>query len=144
MNSTYWYESQEGPTPWWPEADGEGLTDCGDLGQTIGTDGAAITTVEDMDAFYRGLFGERLLSRSALDQMLTMDSELFEYRFGLGLLEMVDASSPDDVMYGFGGSGETYGTRAFHDPATGRTIVVFTTGDDLLWEVVEWANQVDG
>jgi CubicO group peptidase (beta-lactamase class C family) len=138
MKSTYWYESQEGPAPWWP------LNDCGGLGDTIGTDGAAITTIEDMDSFYRGLFGEELFSSQTLQQMLNVDSQVFGFRYGIGILEMVNDSYPDDLLYGFGGDGASYKTAAFHDPTKSRTVVVFTavgSQQTLLWEAIDWANQ---
>ena len=139
MESTYWYESQEGPAPLRP------LTDCGGLGETIGTDGAAITTIEDMDSFYRGLFSEGLFGAEILKQMLEMDSQVFGFRLGLGILEMVNDSYPDDLLYGFGGDGGSFKTAAFHDPAKSRTVVVFTAVGDqvsLLWEAIDWANQL--
>lgn len=151
MDSTYWYESQSGPSPWWksPEAQqGVGLNDCGELGRTFGTDGAAITSAADMDRFYRGLFGGELMGSETLESMLEMDSELFGFRYGLGLLEMVRPSASDDVLYGFGGSGNmAYATAAFYDPTRDRTVTVFTTRGDqvsLLWEAIVWANEQDG
>ncbi len=147
MEDTYWYESQQGPAPWWhrPESEqGVGLYDCGALGDTIGTDGAAITTIGDMDSFYRGLFGEELFSSETLEMMLEMDSTAFGFPYGLGILEMSNQSHPDDLLYGFGGDGGRYKTAAFHDPTKRRTVVVFTTfgsQQTLLWEAIDWANQ---
>lgn len=146
MDSTYWFESQSGPNPWWPrkvETQGAGLNDCGELGRTFGTDGAAITNTEDMDRFYRGLLSGELISEHSLSEVLTMESELFGFRYGLGILEMTNEAWPDDVLYGFGGSTMTYSTAAFHDPTKNRTVAVFTTRGDqetLLWEVIAWAN----
>lgn len=150
MDSTYWYESQLGPSPWWTATEatqGVALYDCGEFGATFGTDGAAITTAEDMDRFLRGLFGGELLGSETLDMMLEMDSELFGYRYGLGLLEMVRASASDDVLYGFGGDGLRFKTAAFYDPTRERTVAVFTTRSDqvpLLWDAIVWANEQEG
>jgi D-alanyl-D-alanine carboxypeptidase len=147
MENTYWSQSQEGPSPWWPKPEstqGVGLYDCGELGPTIGTDGAAVTTVTDMDAFYRGLFGGALLEDETLDDMLEMDNQLFGLGYGLGVGEMVDDAFPGDRLYGFGGEGGFYGTFAFHDPTKKRTVAVFTTFGSqitLFWQAVEWANQ---
>jgi hypothetical protein len=97
-----------------------------------------------MDRFFRGLFGGDLFGPETLRLMLEMDSQIFGSRYGLGLLEMVNPSSPDDLLYGFGGDGVSYKTAAFHDPAKGRTVVVFTThGEqlDLLWQAIEWTNE---
>jgi D-alanyl-D-alanine carboxypeptidase len=147
MDSTYWYESQEGPAPWWPQPEssqGVGVFDCGELGGTIGTDGAVVTTLQDMDSFYRGLFGEDLISDETLQSMIQMDSQVFGLRYGLGIMELVDESRPDDLLYGHGGDAGWYQTAAFHDPVKGRSVVVFTTyGNEysLLFEAIDWANQ---
>jgi D-alanyl-D-alanine carboxypeptidase len=146
MEDTYWFESQDGPAPWWPrpeESQGVGLFDCGALGDTVGTDGAAVTTIKDMDLFYRGLFSEAVITDETLSEMLDMNSGVFGFRYGLGLLEMVNEAYPDDLLYGFGGDGLFYRTAAFHDPNKERTVVVFTSiGDqqELLWRAIGWAN----
>ena len=147
MNGTYWFESQEGPAPWWPQPEasqGVGLFDCGELGETIGTDGALVTTLQDMDSFYRGLFGEDLISDETLQSMLEMDSQLFGLRYGLGIMELFYEARPDDLLYGFGGDAGWYQSAAFYDPLKGRTVVVFTTyGGEygLLFEAIDWADQ---
>ena len=147
MENTYWYQSQEGPSPWWrkPEStQGVGLYDCGQLGPTIGTDGAAVTTVTDMGAFYRGLFGGALLEDETLDAMLDMDTLVFGLGYGLGIGDLTDEAFPDNNFYGFGGDGGFYGTMAFHDPEKKRTVAMFFTQGDrmnILWDLVAWANQ---
>ncbi|MGI9584962.1 MAG: serine hydrolase domain-containing protein [Acidimicrobiia bacterium] len=146
MEDTYWFESQQGQSPWWPRpaaTQGVALFDCGELGQTIGTDGAAVTTIQDMDRFYRGLFGNEVVADQTLETMLEMSSGIFGFRYGLGLLEMVNDSYPDDVLYGFGGDGLFYKTAAFYDPAKDRTVAVFTSigeQQSLLWQAIGWAN----
>jgi hypothetical protein len=97
-----------------------------------------------MDLFYRGLFGEAVITNETLNTMLDMDSGVFGFRYGLGLLEMVNESYPTDLRYGFGGDGLFYRTAAFHDPDKDRTVAVFTSiGDQqpLLWRAIEWANK---
>lgn len=142
MEDTYWDESQVGETPFSVRADvgdGEGLFGCA-LGPTVGTDGALVTSMRDMDAFFRALFASEIVSDEALADMLDLNQEVFGYRFGLGLIEMIHEDHPDDVLYGFGGSGDTYGTAAFHDPSTNRTVVVYTVGGDqidIMWDAID-------
>lgn len=150
MASTYWYESQEGPKPWWPmseAAQGFGLYDCAELGTTFGTDGAAVTTVRDMDAFFRGLFGGELLSAAAVEAMTEMDAELFDSGYGLGIGELVNDQFPGERYFGLGGFAGFFGNLAFHDPVQGRSVVVFTTSgnmETLFWDAVAWANTSTG
>jgi len=147
MDSTYWYESQEGPAPWWPDpasSQGVSIFDCGELGRTVGTDGAVVTTLQDMDSFYSGLFGGVLITDETLQSMIQMDSQVFGLGYGLGIMELADESRPDDVLYGHSGDAGWYQTAAFHDPVKGRSVVVFTTfGNEysLLFETIDWANQ---
>lgn len=146
MSSTYWYESQTGPRPWFRHSesvDEFGSYDCGELGPTIGTDGAAITTLADIDAFYRGLFSGAILEADTLAAMLEMDGELFGDGYGLGIGQITNVAFPDDRLYGFGGEGGFFGTMAFHDPDKQRTVAMFFTQGDrmnIFWDLVAWAN----
>jgi D-alanyl-D-alanine carboxypeptidase len=144
MSSTYWYESQTGPTV--PFESNRLNFDCGDPGPTIGTDGAAITTLADIDAFYRGLFNGDILEADTLAAMLQMDGELFGDGYGLGIGEITSEAFPDERLYGFGGDGGFYGTMAFHDPDKQRTVAMFFTQGNrmnIFWDLVAWANDQD-
>ncbi len=149
MDSSYWYESQTGPTPWFRNIDSTesfGTYDCGEPGPTIGTDGAAITTVADMGAFYQGLFHGGLLEEETLSEMLKMDGQVFGDGYGLGIGQLTNEAFPDENLYGFGGDGGFFGTMAFHDPDKKRTYAMFFTQGDrmtILWDMVAWANQQD-
>ncbi len=148
MSSTYWYESQTGPRAWFQSSlPSNGIigweVDCGEPGPTIGTDGAAITTLADIDAFYRGLFNGDILEADTLAAMLQMNGELFEEGYGLGIGQISDDAFPDERLYGFGGDGGSYGTMAFYDPGKQRTIAMFFTHGDrmnIFWDLVAWAN----
>ncbi len=146
MSSTYWYESQTGPRPWFrntESVDSFGSYDCGEPGPTIGTDGAAITTLADIDAFYRGLFNGDILEAGTLAAMLEMDGELFGDGYGLGIGQITNDAFPDERLYGFGGEGGFFGTMAFHDPGKQRTVAMFFTQGDrmnIFWDLVAWAN----
>ncbi len=141
MSSTYWYESQTGPEAWFQSSFAR--HDCGEPGPTIGTDGAAVTTLADIDAFYRGLFNGDILEADTLAAMLQMNGELFGDGYGLGIGQISNDAFPDERLYGFGGDGGSYGTMAFHDPSKQRTVAMFFThGDriDMFWDLVAWAN----
>lgn len=140
MSSTYWYESQTGPNAWFASPAND---DCGEPGQTIGTDGAAITTLADIDAFYRGLFNGDILEAATLAEMLQMNGELFGDGYGLGIGQITNDAFPDERLFGFGGEGGSYGTMAFHDPDKQRTVAMFFTQGDrmnMFWDLVAWAN----
>jgi len=147
MDSTYWYESQTGPKPWFRNletTDGFEDYDCGELGRTIGTDGAVITTVADLDAFYSGLFSGALVEDETLSDMLVMNGQLFGDGYGLGIGEITNDEFPDDRLYGFGGNGGFFGTMGFHDPDKQRTVALFSTFGNqlnLFWDLVAWGNQ---
>ncbi|WP_159450090.1 serine hydrolase [Demequina sp. NBRC 110056] len=135
MDSTYFYESQEGPWPWWPrprQAAGQGMFECGVLGPTVGVDGAAITSAADMDAFYRTLFEGGLVSDSSLELMTTPASKVFGYPLGLGLAQIPVDDTGDTLAFGFGGDGGSFLTLAVFDPVASRTVVVFTTEGDTF------------
>jgi D-alanyl-D-alanine carboxypeptidase len=141
MSSTYWYESQTGPQAWFKSS--LSRNDCGEPGPTIGTDGAAVTTLADIDAFYRGLFNGDILEADTLAAMLQMDGELFGDGYGLGILQITNDAFPDERLYGFGGDGGFYGTMAFYDPGKQRTVAMFSTHGDqvnIFWDLVAWAN----
>jgi D-alanyl-D-alanine carboxypeptidase len=146
MTSTYWYESQTGPRPWFRSSesvDGSESYACGEPGPTIGTDGAAITTLADVDAFYRGLFNGAILEADTLAAMLEMNGELFGDGYGLGIGEITNDAFPDERLYGFGGEGGFFGTMAFHDPDKKRTVAMFFTQGhrlNMFWDLVAWAN----
>ncbi len=140
MSSTYWYESQAGPKALFQNRSG---SDCGEPGPTIGTDGAAITTLADIDAFYRGLFNGDILGAETLAAMLEMNGELFGDGYGLGIGQITNDAFPDENLYGFGGEGGFYGTMAFYDPGKQRTVAMFFTQGNRLnifWDLVAWAN----
>ena len=150
MSSTYWYESQTGPRPWFrnvESVDSFGSYDCGEPGPTIGTDGGAITTLADIDAFYRGLFNGAIIEAGTLAAMLEMNGELFGDGYGLGIGQITNDAFPDERLYGFGGDGGFFGTMAFHDPDKQRTVAMFFTQGDrmnIFWDLVAWANQNSG
>lgn len=125
MESTHWPESQNGPTPFW--LDGP-APECPKLTQALGTDGALVTTTADLDRFYRGLFDGSLLSDETLAEMLLFESEVFGVPYGLGIADVSEPIHPW-LFYGFGGSGDGYNTRGFHDPSQGLSVIYYTQGD---------------
>lgn len=142
MTSTYWWESQDGPAPYWPQSvsDSTGANPftCPMLDQTVGTEGLSfITTLGDMDLFLRGLFGGDLISGAALEEMLPAADGV-----GLGLWSETNDATGVTMIGHFGSRGD-FATVAYYEPSEQRSVVAFSdTGaevEELMWEAIGWA-----
>jgi D-alanyl-D-alanine carboxypeptidase len=149
MTSTYWWEAQSGPAPYWrrPLDDPGDVSPfrCPELGRTVGTEGLTfVSSLADMDAFMRGLFAGDLISAGALDEMLDAGPE---DPAGLGVWVEADVER-GVTLYGHFGSRGDFGAVAFFDPVAQRSVVVFASEDadpeEIMWVAWEWAAARDG
>ncbi len=85
----------------------------------FGAAGEIVSTTADLNGFYAGLLGGRLLRASELDEM----------KAGLGLERVV--TSCGRVMYGHGGGVPGYNVISFHSADSDRRITVSWTGRSI-------------
>jgi len=141
MGSTYWWESQDGPAAFaWEDPQSVSPDSCERLERTVGTEGLTfVTSLHDLDAFFRGLFGGELLSEAALEQMLPSRSG----DDGLGIWRESDKDR-GVVLYGHPGSRGSLTSAAYYDPAHDRSLIAFASGgaeaEELAWAAWDWAD----
>ncbi len=137
MTSTYWWETQSGPAPYWRlPLDQPGAVSpfsCPDIEQTVGTEGLTfVTSLNDMDTFLRGLFAGQLVSPESLSEMLPDEGR----EVGLGVWAIEEEAS-GSRLYGHFGGRRDFSAQVFFDPEIGKSVVVYGTDIDtetLLWE----------
>lgn len=142
MTSTYFLESQDGPTPFHDIDEG---WICPGNTVTFRTGGGLVSTAGDLDAFLRGLFEGDLVTEASREAMLEIQSIVSERPCGLGIEAL--AAEDGRTVYGHTGYWDAFGgqaTGAFYDPTSSRTIVIFAQESrepllDTLWEVADWA-----
>lgn len=95
-------------------------------------DGGAYSTAADMRAFWGALFGERLLPRSRVADLLRPRSDVPAegMRYGLGF--WLHATGPAVILEGCD-AGVSF--RSVHDPASGRTHTVLSNTGDGAWPI---------
>ncbi|CAB4887524.1 MAG: serine hydrolase [Rhodococcus sp.] len=99
---------------------------------------AVVSTVEDMNTFFRALFDGTLLPRNMVDDMQVVSPS----GYGLGLLLGIDACDPEsgELLFGQRGNGFGYRTFQFSSPdGTRQVSLAWTTaaptpGTDPLLE----------
>jgi D-alanyl-D-alanine carboxypeptidase len=140
MTSTYFTGAEDGP----PLVVGGGSLepDCPAKRMDIGTGGGFASSAADLDTFMRTLFEGDLLTEESLKEMMTVDSQVNGFDYGLGLGVLYPPDGTDQPMYGHWGA---FGWQAgaLYDPQSHRTISVLIPGQGFLgtvWEAANWAN----
>ena len=96
-------------------------SDVTDYDASIWSSGAAVvSTVADMNTFFRGLFDGTLLPQNLIDEMQVVSPS----GYGLGLLLGGDACNPGagELVFGNRGNGFGYRTFQFSSPDGGRQV----------------------
>jgi CubicO group peptidase (beta-lactamase class C family) len=143
MESTYWWETQDGPAVYWklPVADPGEVSpfSCRGLEVTVGTEGLTfVSTLSDLDAFLRGLFGGDLISAESLGEMLPGESG----DDGLGIWAETNEER-GVTLYGHFGGRSGFSTVAYYDPENDRSIIAFAHDpadvEELMWQAWDLA-----
>lgn len=138
MASTYWWETQDGPPVYWkqPVSDPGNPSPftCPDLDMTVGNEGLSfVSTLDDLDAFLRGLFEGMVITTESLDEMLPSEG----IDDGLGIWAETDTER-DVTLYGHFGGRTGFSTVAYYDPTNKRSIIVFGHDpidvEELMWQ----------
>jgi hypothetical protein len=97
-------------------------------------DGGIYSTVTDISALWRALFGGRIVSKALAAEMVRPHSEAPEHakRYGLGF--WLHASSDVVMLEGYD-AGVSF--RSAHDPASTTTYTVISNTSDGAWPIVE-------
>ncbi len=143
LGATYLEGSEDGPPPVPAVADfydsGPGPITCGTPVWANATDGGMISNAQDLDTFFRAVFGGQLVSASSLAAML----ETNEFGYGLGMSRLLEPPVEGVEIYGNGGGVVGYKSIVLYESTTGTTIVVMSpTGHEiggLQTRVIEWA-----
>lgn len=93
------------------------------------TSAAVISTVGDINTFFRALFDETLLPRTLVEQMQVLTPS----GYGLGLLVGGDACNPGaaELVYGQRGNGFGYRTLSFSSPDAERQVTLAWTASSI-------------
>lgn len=138
MESTYFWDSQDGPDPFWPSAQRDAGPvspfTCDDLDLTVGTEGRTfVTTVGDLARFVDALWSGGLVGAETLEAMVPTPGQA-----GLGLWLETNDDFPGALLIGHYGArvGSAY---AYRDPNSGVTVTAYEFGttdgiEDLVWE----------
>jgi D-alanyl-D-alanine carboxypeptidase len=140
MTSTYFTGAEEGPLL--VVGGGSLEPDCAANRMDIGTGGGFASSAPDLDTFMRALFEGDLLTEESLNEMMTVDSQVLGFDYGLGLGVVYPPNGGDQPMYGHWGA---FGWQAgaLYDPQSHRTISVLIPAQGFLgtvWEAANWAN----
>ncbi|MCJ0979089.1 beta-lactamase family protein [Rhodococcus sp. ARC_M12] len=101
-------------------------TDVTEYDASIWSSGAAVvSTVADMNTFFRGLFDGTLIPQNLIDEMQVVNPT----GYGLGLLLAIDACNPGsgELVFGNRGNGFGYSTLAFASPDGERQVALSWT-----------------
>nr|WP_256985152.1 serine hydrolase domain-containing protein [Rhodococcus sp. 06-1059B-a] len=110
--------------------EGDTLVDISDVDPSIWSASAAVvSTVGDVNTFFRALFDETLLPRTLVDQM----QQVTPSGYGLGLLVGGDACNPGaaEVVFGQRGNGFGYRTLSFSSPDGSRQVTLGWTASAI-------------
>lgn len=148
LDDTYFQHVEDGPTPMAAAQNffdtGPGpLSDCHMEGRRM-TSGGMVSSVADLDRFYRALLGGEVVSPESLEAMLSggLDDPNPE-AYGLGIHRLSISGLEDVPLYGHGGGTVGYNTLYFIDLDSMRSIVaVSPNGFDFrnqLDDLMGWA-----
>ncbi|QII04213.1 beta-lactamase family protein [Rhodococcoides fascians A25f] len=117
-------------------------TDVTDFDASIWSSGAAVvSTVGDMNTFFRALFDGTLIPQNLIDEMQVITPSTY----GLGLLLGGDACNPGsgELVFGQRGNGFGYSTLAFASPNGQRQVALSWTSaapDPATDPLIEYAS----
>jgi D-alanyl-D-alanine carboxypeptidase len=141
MNSTFFTGAEDGPVlvvgeeSWDPDCEAETMD--------IGTGGGFASSAPDLHIFMQALFGGDLLTEESLNEMMTLDSKVFGFDYGLGVgAPLYPSTGQERPMYGHWGSGWEAG--ALYDPQAQRIVVALTEPNrgflGVVWAATGWAD----
>ncbi len=150
LEATYVMHVETGPTPMAAGQDffdtGPGpLSDCQMEwhGGPAPVDGFMVSSVRDLDVFYRALFGGELVSDTSLDAMMSQEYVGAEYGQGLGLIHLVEPPVEGVNIYANGGGIVGYKTLLMIELNTMTTIVAVSPGgfafENQQDDILRWA-----
>jgi D-alanyl-D-alanine carboxypeptidase len=144
LDGTYLEGSEPGPPPVPAMADfydtGPGPIECDTPMWPDATEGGMISNFDDLDRFWRALFGGELVGAATLSQMIDTNDQ----GYGLGVIRVRRPIVPSVSLYGNGGKVVGYTTITYYEPTTQTTIMLMgPTGSGvtprLLDDVIRWA-----
>ena len=149
LADTYTADVESGPPPVPAVADffdtGFGPVECdtAPVGGVTGTDSRMISSVDDLDAFFRALFDGKLVSEDSLE---AMTSEHYvgsaESGYGLGMIHLLKPPTDEVDIWANGGGVVGYKTLVFFDLKSRTTVIAMTpTGHDIQEQddILRWA-----
>jgi D-alanyl-D-alanine carboxypeptidase len=117
--------------------------DTAPISGVTGTDGGMVSSVDDLNVFYRALFAGELISDESLHAMTGVEyvgSEVSGH--GLGLIHLLEPPNADVDIWANGGGVVGYRTLLLYDLTSDTTVIVMTpTGHDPseLEDILRWA-----
>lgn len=151
LSDTYVRHVEDGPAPMAAVQDffetGPGpLSDCEMEwhGGPAPVDGSMVSTVDDLDTFYRALFGGDLVSPESLEAMMSQDYVgADESGHGLGIIHLLEPPVDDVTIYGNGGGTVGYQTLLLIDLDSFTTIVAVSPNgfafENQQDDIIRWA-----
>ena len=149
LTDTYMADVETGPPPVPAVADffdtGFGPVECdtAPVGGVAGADSRMISNVDDLDAFFRALFGGKLVSPNSLEAMTSEDyvgSRISGY--GLGIIHLLEPPTDEVDIWANGGGVVGYKTLVMYDHQSSATVIAMTpTGRDIQEQedILRWA-----
>lgn len=147
MTGTYLGHVEAGPAPMAASQDffdtGPGpLSDC-QMTWRGGVDRDMVSTVDDLDRFYRALFGGELVSPASVEAMTSQDYVGAEFGHGLGIIHLTDPPVEGVTIYGNGGGTVGYQTLLLIELNSMTTIVAVSPNgfgfENQQDEILQWA-----
>lgn len=139
LADTYMADVETGQPPVPAVADffdtGFGPIECetAPVGGVTGTDSRMVSSVDDLDAFFRALFGGELVSEESLEEMTSenyVGSD--ESGYGLGIIHLLEPPADDVDIWANGGGVVGYKTLVMYDLRSKTTVIAMTpTGRDI-------------
>ena len=147
MGDTYLGHVETGPAPMAAGQDffdtGPGpLSDC-QMEWQGGADRDMVSSVLDLDRFYRALFGGELVAAASLEAMMSQDYVGAEHGQGLGIIHLLAPPVEGVHIYGNGGGTVGYQTLLLIDLNSMTTIVAISPNgfgfENQQDDILRWA-----
>ncbi len=150
LSDTYLLHVESGPEPMAASQDffdtGPGpLSDC-QMKPSVDpapVDGFMVSSVQDLDRFYRALFGGELVSDASLEAMMSQEYVGAEFGQGLGVIHLIDPPVDGVNIYANGGGIVGYKTLLMIDLESMTTIIAVSPNgfgfENQQDEILRWA-----
>ena len=150
LSDTYLLHVEAGPEPMAANQDffdtGPGpLSDC-QMEPSVDpapVDGFMVSSVQDLDRFYRALFGGELVSDASLEAMMSQEYVGAEFGQGLGVIHLIDPPVDGVNIYANGGGIVGYKTLLMIDLESMTTIIAVSPNgfgfENQQDEILRWA-----